>query len=142
MEKLLPLATATAIALSAFPWQSSRAAMSPYKWVLGITAVNICMVRYGYLTTEEAVDLLFDAAGNKGITTSQVGKIMESSTFKEQTDKAINQLGGCRQIVADITGKTRRSKRPVAGEIFKPNPSLYYGDKQDEKFTGLDTLIP
>ena len=42
----------------------SRAVENPYAYVVGASAVNICLVRFGYLTTDQAVELLFDGTTN------------------------------------------------------------------------------
>ena len=43
---------------------------------------NICLVRFGYLTTDQTVELLFDAASDEGITGYQVGNLIKADGFE------------------------------------------------------------
>ena len=65
----------------------SRAVENPYAYVVGASAVNICLVRFGYLTSDQAVELLFDAASDEGITAYQVGNLIKASGFKSDNPK-------------------------------------------------------
>ena len=82
---------------------SARGQASPYTLVVVGTAVNVCMVRYGYFTSDKGVELLFKWARKKGLEPYQVANLMDYPDFDEDLDAAIRGMGGCSQIVADIT---------------------------------------
>ena len=102
MRKVL---TGLALAVMASITQpaTARSETSPYALVVVGTAVNVCMVRYGYFTSDKGVELLFKWARKKGLEPYQVANLMDHPDFDEDLDAAIRGMGGCSQIVADIT---------------------------------------
>ena len=112
MKKLVWLLSACLTSALAMP---SRAVENPYAYVVGASAVNVCLVRFGYLTSDQAVELLFDAASEEGISAFQVGNLVKASGFKSDLDSAIRTFGGCEQIISQFMPRQGRSKRSLEG---------------------------
>ena len=138
MKRLAWLLSACLTSSLAMP---SRAVENPYAYVVGASAVNICLVRFGYLTTDQAVELLFDAASDEGITGYQVGNLIKADGFESDLTSAIKTFGGCKQIIAKFIGRKSRSKRSlVGGERF--DSDIYYGPGAANEFSKFNDLNP
>ena len=119
----------------------SRAVENPYAYVVGASAMNVCLVRFGYLTSDQAVELLFDAASEQGITGYQVGNLIKADGFKSDLNSAIGTFGGCKQMISRFIGRKARSKRSLAGEV-NLNSDIYYGPDSANEFSRLNDLTP
>ena len=119
----------------------SRAVENPYAYVVGASAVNICLVRFGYLTSDQAVEVLFDAASDEGITAYQVGNLIKASGFKSDINSAISSFGGCEQIISRFILRKGRSKRSLAGETSL-SPDIYYGPDAVKEFSKFNDMNP
>ena len=119
----------------------SRAVENPYAYVVGASAVNICLVRFGYLTTDQAVELLFDAASDEGITAYQVGNLIKASGFQSDINSAIGTFGGCEQIISRFILRKGRSKRSLVGDT-NLIPDIYYGPDAAKEFSRFNKMNP
>ena len=119
----------------------SRAVENPYAFVVGASAVNICFVRFGYLTSDQAVELLLDAASDEGITAYQVGNLIKASGFKSDIQSAISTFGGCEQLISEFIPRKGRSKRALAGDR-KLSPDVYYGPDAAKEFSKFNDMNP
>ena len=116
MRKIVAGLALAAMASIAQP-ATAKSETSPYALVVVGTAVNVCMVRYGYFTSDKGVELLFKWARKKGLEPYQVANLMDHPDFDEDLDATIKGMGGCSQIVADITrDKSGRMKGLTGGE--------------------------
>ena len=104
---------------------NAEARTDPYVTVIAATAVNVCLVRHGYATTDEAVEYLMDYTSKKGISPYQVNNIMELPNFWESTKKAIEGQGGCSNIMAKIMQKSKKTTRSLAAGPKFDTDSLY-----------------
>ena len=118
-----------------------RAVENPYAYVVGASAMNVCLVRFGYLTSDQAVQVLLDAASEEGITAYQVGNLIKASGFESDLNSAIRTFGGCEKIISQFIPRQRRSKRSLAGDS-KLNPDVYYGPDAAKKFSKFNDLNP
>ena len=119
----------------------SRAVENPYAYVVGASAMNVCLVRFGYLTSDQAVELLFDAASDQGISSYQVGNLIKANGFKSDLTSAINTFGGCEQIISRFILRKGRSKRSLTGgERFSSD--IYYGSDAANDFAQFNELNP
>ena len=137
MKKLAFLAGACVASSLALPL---RATENPYAFVVGASAMNVCLVRFGYLTTDQAVDLLVETANNEGISTYQLDNFFKGKNFNAHMDQAITTFGGCRAIIAKFVGRKGRSKRSIAG--LELDSTVYYGVNPAETFSKLKDLTP
>ena len=112
---------------------ASFAATDPYVTVVAATAVNICMVRHGYITSEDGAKYLVEYAKGEGISPDQVSNIMENPSFWRTTEKAIEGQGGCSRIIAMVMGRTRKSTRSVSG-TSQMDPKTLYGAIDPKSF--------
>ena len=119
----------------------SRAVENPYAYVVGASAMNVCLVRFGYLTSDQALELLFDAASEEGITAYQVGNLIKASGFKADIDSVIRTFGGCERIISQFIPRHGRSKRSLAGDA-KLDPDIYYGPDAAKAFSRFKDLNP
>ena len=138
MKRLAWLLSACLTSSLAMP---SRAVENPYAYVVGASAVNICLVRFGYLTSDQAVELLFDAASDEGITAYQVGNLIKASGFKSDINSAIGTFGGCEQIISRFVLRKGRSKRSLTGEE-RFSSDIYYGPDAANEFAQFNELNP
>ena len=119
----------------------SQAVENPYAYVVGASAMNVCLVRFGYLTSDQAVELLFDAASDQGISSYQVGNLIKANGFKSDLTSAINTFGGCEQIISRFILRKGRSKRSLTGgERFSSD--IYYGSDAANDFAQFNELNP
>ena len=139
MKKILGLAAAFSV-FSATPAGVHASVDNPYTFVVGTSAFNICFIRYGYLTSEEAVEMLYKLAAENGISRFQVANIVRSTSFAEEVDSATKLLGGCNTIIADFKRSLKRSKRSFAGKSLPTE--IYYGVDPAKTFGGLNELSP
>ena len=119
----------------------SRAVDNPYAYVVGASAMNVCLVRFGYLTSDQAVELLFDAASDQGISSYQVGNLIKANGFKSDLTSAINTFGGCEQIISRFILRKGRSKRSLTGEE-RFSSDIYYGPDAANDFAQFNELNP
>ena len=119
----------------------SRAVENPYAYVVGASAMNVCLVRFGYLTSDQAVELLFDAASDQGISSYQVGNLIKANGFKSDLTSAINTFGGCEQIISRFILRKGRSKRSLTGEE-RFSSDIYYGPDAANDFAQFNELNP
>ena len=119
----------------------SRAIDNPYAYVVGASAMNLCLVRFGYLTSDQAVKLLFEAASEEGIAAYQVGNLIKASSFKSDMNSVISKLGGCEQIISKFLLRKGRSKRSLTGDAGL-NPDIYYGPGAAKEFSKFNGLTP
>ena len=142
MKKLL-LATTSAFALAAsFAPATNAGVENPYAYVVGMSAMNVCLVRFGYLTTEQAVDLLLETARESGISEYQVGNLMKGKNFKAHTNKAIAMFGGCSEMISKFTDRKRRSKWSLTGKDGLYSTDVYYGPNPAGSLPNLKELTP
>ena len=118
-----------------------RAVANPYAYVVGAYGVNTCLIQFGYLTSNQAVELLLDAASSEGITGYQVKNILTSSSFDADAISVIEMLGGCEQIASEFRPRLRRSKRFMADDA-KLSPDIYYGPNAAEEFSRFNDMNP
>lgn len=119
----------------------SRAVENPYAYVVGASAMNVCLVRFGYLTSDQAVELLFDAASDQGISSYQVGNLIKASGFKSDINSAIGTFGGCEKIISQFILRKGRSKRSLTGED-RFSSDIYYGPDAAKDFAQFNELNP
>ena len=137
MKRLAFFASACVASSLALP---VNAIENPYAYVLGASAMNVCLVRFGYLTSEQAVDLLVETTREKGISSYQLGNLMKGKNFETHMDQAITSFGGCRAIIAKFVDRKGRSKKSVAGS--KMDSTIYYGVNPEVTFSTLNNLTP
>ena len=119
----------------------SRAVENPYAYVVGASAMNVCLIRFGYLTPDQAIELLYDAASGQGITAYQVGNLIKASSLESDIKSAIRTFGGCEQIISQFIPRKGRSKRSLAGDI-NLSPDIYYGPDAAKEFSKFNDLNP
>ena len=138
MKKLAWLLSASLTGALAMP---ARAVENPYAYVVGASAMNVCLVRFGYLTSDQAAELLLDAASKQGITGYQVGNLIKANGFKSALSSAITTFGGCEQMISRFVGRKGRSKRSMTGE-GSLNSDIYYGPDAVNEFSRFNNLTP
>ena len=115
MKKLIAGLAVAAMTMVSQP-VSARGQANPYTLVVVGTAINVCMVRYGYFTSEKAVDVLFKWARTKGLEPYQVSNLMDHPDFDDDLESAITNMGGCQSVVARVTkDKSERMKGLSSG---------------------------
>lgn len=137
MKRLAFLASAFVASSLALPVKATE---NPYAYVLGASAVNVCMVRFGYLTSEKAAEYLLEMTKEAGISGYQVSNLMKGENFQTHLKEAISDFGGCRSIVADVQGRKGRSKRSIAGSEM--DSTIYYGVNPASTFSKLKDFTP
>ena len=105
---------------------------NPYAFVLGLSSVNVCHVRFGYLTEDQAIEILLETATENGISPQRVIKLFGMSTFDSDMDQMTEYLGGCGQIVSEVVGRRKRLKRSLTGE--ESLSDLYYGPDYSRRY--------
>ena len=105
---------------------------NPYAFVLGLSSVNVCLVRFGYLTEDQAIEILLETASENGISTQRVMNLFDMSTFDSDMDQMTEYLGGCGQIVSEVVGRKKRLKRSLTGE--ESLSDLYYGPDYSRRY--------
>ena len=108
---------------------------NPYAFVLGLSSVNVCLVRFGYLTEDQAIEILLETATENGISPQRVIKLFGMSTFDSDMDQMTEYLGGCGQIVSEVVGRKKRLKRSLTGE--ESLSDLYYGPDYSRRYFGF-----
>ncbi len=114
---------------------------NPYAFVVSASAINFCFVRFGYLTTDKALELLYSYANENGIAPFQVNNIFKSSSFQRHTEETISEFGGCQKIIAEFTKRDTRSKR---GVVSAPGSQTarYYGSDPLTLVSPMQNLKP
>ena len=90
---------------------------------------------------KSAVELLFDAASDEGITAYQVGNLIKASGFQSDINSAIGTFGGCEQIISRFILRKGRSKRSLTGEE-RFDSDIYYGPDAANEFAQFNELNP
>ena len=139
LKRLSLLASACVVASAALP---AQAIDNPYAYVVGASAMNMCLVRFGYITTDQAVELLFDAASDQGISNYQVSNLVKGNNFELHMNEMVETFGGCQSIISKFITRKGRSKRTIQGGEKGWNSDLYYGENHVDKFGGLKGLNP
>lgn len=137
MKRLSFFASACVASSLALP---VKAIENPYAFVVGASAMNVCLVRFGYLTTEEAVNILVGTTREEGITDYQLGKLMKGKNFDAHMDQTISRFGGCKAFIAKFVDRKGRSKRTIAGSEL--DSTIYYGVNPEKTFSKLNDLTP
>lgn len=138
MKRLAWFLSACLASATAMP---TRAVDNPYAYVVGASAMNVCLVRFGYLTSDQAVELLFDASSEQGISSYQVGNLIKANGFKSDLTSAINTFGGCDQMISRFVLRKGRSKRSLVGEE-RLNSDIYYGPDAAKAFSRFNGMNP
>lgn len=137
MKRLAFLASAFVASSLALP---VKAIENPYAFVVGASAMNVCLVRFGYLTTEEAVKILVGTTREEGITDYQLGKLMKGQNFDDHMKQTISRFGGCKAFISKFVDRKGRSKRSIAGSEL--DSTIYYGVNPARTFSKLNDLTP
>lgn len=137
MRKLAFLTSACLASSLAFP---VKAIENPYAFVVGASAMNVCLVRFGYLTSDEAANILVGATREEGITDYQLGKLMKGKNFDAHMKQTITEFGGCKSLIAKFVDRKGRSKRSIAGSEI--DSTIYYGVNPAKTFSKLNYLTP
>ena len=132
MKKLLAFSS---IFLSLFlaENQASKAAkdLTPYQTVVLASGVNFCSAEYGLISDKEAYQYVLDwVKDDHGLEAYQVYNLMQRKSWGKDTDKFIDNAGGCKGIVTAIQDEL---KRKPSG--FK---ALTNGKKDYEYFYKID----
>lgn len=142
MRQVAGFMSALVVATSLQMPSGKAAVENPYAYVVGISAMNICLVRFGYLTTEQAVDLMFQAAKDEGISEYQLSNLIKSQGFNDHMEEAITSFGGCRAMITRFVERKGRSKRSIAGSSGLMSTDIYYGPNPEKIFSKLNHLNP
>ena len=137
MKKLSFLAVACVATSIVLP---AKAIENPYAFVVGASAMNVCLVRFGYLTSDEAVNILVETTREEGITDYQLGKLMKGNNFDAHMKQTISKFGGCKAFIAKFVDRKGRSKRSIAGSEL--DSTVYYGVNPAATFSTLNNLTP
>ena len=112
-----------------------NAVENPYAFVLGLSSVNVCLVRFGYLTEDQAIEILLETANENGISNQRVMNLFDMSSFDSDMDQMTEYLGGCSQIVSEVVGRKKRLKRSLTSQ--ESLSDLYYGPDYSERYFGF-----